>query len=114
MREHEHLPVLDAAQRYTKKIADAKLQRHVHAANGTTQHHALAMQFDLPHEAVGTGIMRLETDWQREGVEPHCAARPGGIDPTCCCLTPHDFCLPAGIVFPVVAQDLKGPRSVSP
>ena len=39
--------------------------------------------------AVGTHIVRVETDGQGKRVEPQCAARPGGIDPARCCLTPH-------------------------
>jgi hypothetical protein len=68
---------------------------------GAAQHHVFAMKFDLPHAAVCARIVRVEADGQREWVEPQGAARPGGIDPACCCLTPHGFDLPAGIMFPV-------------
>jgi len=71
--------------------------------NGTAQHNAFAVKFDLPYAAIGTDIVRMEADGQRKRVEPLCAARPGGIDPACCCLTPHGFGLPAGIMFPVDA-----------
>ena len=92
-----------AAQRDAEKIADANVDRHLHAVDGTAQHDAFAMKFDLPHAAVGAGIVRIEADGQGKRVEPQCAARPGGIDPACCCLTPHGFSLPAGIMFPVDA-----------
>ena len=71
--------------------------------DGTAQHDAFAMKFDLPHAAVGAGVLRIEADGKGKRVEPQCAARPGGIDPACCCLTPHGFSLPAGIMFPVDA-----------
>ena len=110
VREHEHLTVIDAAQCYPEKIADAKLQRHAHAANGTMQHHALAIELDLAHEAVGTGVMRLEADGQREGVEPQRTARPSGIDPACCCLTPHVFVSPPGFCSRSLRETLSQPR----
>jgi hypothetical protein len=59
------------------------------------------MKFDPAHAAIRARIMRMEADGQGKGVEPQCATRPGGIDPACCCLTPHGFYLPAGIMFPV-------------
>ena len=101
MNQHQHLGVVDAAQRHAEKIAHANVDRHLHAVEGTAQDDAFAMKFDLPHAAVCAGVVRIEADGQRERVEPQCAARPGGIDPACCCLTPHGFYLPAGIMFPV-------------
>ena len=101
MHQHQHLGIVDAAQRDAEKIADADVDRHLHAAHGTAQHDAFAVEFDVPHAAVGAGIMRFEADGQGKRVEPQGAARPGGIDPACCCLTPHGFYLPAGIMFPV-------------
>ena len=103
MHQHQHLGVVDAAQRDAEKIADANVDRHLHAVEGTTQNDAFAVKFDLPHAAICAGVVRIEADGQRERVEPQCAARPGGIDPACCCLTPHGFYLPAGIMFPVDA-----------
>ena len=101
MNQHQHLRIVDAAQRDAEKIADADVDRHPHAVHGTAQHDAFAVKFDLTHAAVGAGIVRIEADGQGKRVEPQCAARPGGIDPACCCLTPHGFYLPAGIMFPV-------------
>ena len=101
--QHQHLRVVDAAQRDAEKIADANVDRHPHALDGTAQHDAFAMKFDLPHAAVGAGIVRIEAERKGKRVEPQGAARPGGIDPACCCLTPHGFSLPAGIMFPVDA-----------
>ena len=94
MGEYQHLGIVDAAQRDAKKIADADVDGHPHAVQRTPQHDAFAMKFDLPHAAVGTGIVRVEADGQGKRVEPQCAARPGGIDPACCCLTPHGFLSP--------------------
>src|ERR1700694_1135216 len=105
MSENEHLGVVDAAQRNAEKIADANVDRHLHAVQGTAQNDAFAMKFYIPHAAVRAGVVRIEADRQREWVEPESAARPGGIDPACCCLTPHGFYLPAGIMFPVDTRD---------
>ncbi len=101
MNQHQHLGIVDAAQRDTEEIADANVDRHPHAVHGTVQHDAFAVKFDSPHAAVCAGVLRIEADGQGKRVEPQCAARPGGIDPACCCLTPHGFYLPAGIMFPV-------------
>ncbi len=79
--------------------------------HGAAQHDAFAMKLDLPDISVGARIMRVEADRQRKRVEPQGAARPGGIDPACCCLTPHGFSLPARIMFPVDARDLSAPPS---
>ena len=83
MNQHQHLGVVEAAQRHAEKIADANVDRHLHAVQGTAQHDAFAMKFDVPHAAVGTAVVRVEADRQRKRVEPQCAARPGGIDPAC-------------------------------
>src|SRR5450759_4107095 len=97
MNQHQHLGVVDAAQRDAEKIAHANVDRHLNAVHGTTQDDAFAMKFDLAHAAVGTRIVRIEADRQRERVEPQCAARPGGVDPACCSLTPHGFNSPPGL-----------------
>src|SRR5882757_7689066 len=107
MLEHQHLRFLDVAERNAEEVADANVDSHPHALNGTAHDDAFAMNFDLPDAAIGTHVVRGEAHWQRKRVEPHCAARPGGIDPACCCLTPHDFFLPAGIMFPVDTRDLS-------
>ena len=41
MHQHQHLGVVDAAQRKPEKIADADVDRHLHAVQGTTQDDAL-------------------------------------------------------------------------
>ncbi|GAB1715308.1 MAG: hypothetical protein NTAFB05_03500 [Nitrobacter sp.] len=81
---------------------------------GASQRHALAVKFDLPNAAVGSAVARSKTDGQRERVEPQVAARPGRIDSACCCLTPHGFSLPAGIMFPVDGAIMpeRGPDSL--
>ena len=112
MLEHQHLRFVDAAQRDAEKIADAEIHGHAHALHGTAQHDAFAVKFDLPHAAIRAGVVRMEADRQRKRVEPQDAARPGGIDPACCYLTPHGFGLPAGIMFPVDTQDLSRGLSV--
>ena len=83
MHQHQHLRVVETAQRNAEKIADANIDRHPHALDGTAQHDAFAMKFDLPHAAVGAGILRIEAERKRKRVEPQGAARPGGIDPAC-------------------------------
>ena len=110
MHQHQHLGVVDAAQRHAEKIADADVDRHLHAVQGTTQNDAFAVKFDLPHAAVRTGVVRIEADGQRERVEPQCAARPGGIDPACCCLTPHGFISPPGLCSRSIRETLPEPR----
>ena len=83
MRQNQHLGVVDAAQRNAEKIADANVDGHLHAVQGTAQNHAFAVKFDLPHAAVRTDVVRIEADGQGKRVEPQCAARPGGIGPAC-------------------------------
>ncbi len=96
MQQYQHLGVVDPAQRDAAKITDTKIDGHPHALDGTPDHDTLAMKLDTAHAVVGANIVRIETHWKRERVEPQYAARPGGIDPACCCLTPHGFSLPAG------------------
>ena len=83
MNQNQHLGVVDAAQRNAEKVADANVDGHLHTVQGTAQHHAFAMKFDLPHAAVRADVMRIEADGQRKRVEPQCAARPDGIGPAC-------------------------------
>ena len=109
MDEDEHLTITGLAQGNAAEIADANVDGHPDALDGTAQHDAFAVKFDLPHAAVGTNVVRMEADGQRKRVEPLCAARPRGIDPACCCLTPHGFSLPAGIMFPVDGVTLAAP-----
>ena len=111
MREHQHLGVVDAAQRDAEKIADADVDRHLHAVDGTAQHDAFAVKFDLPHAAVGAGVVRIEADGQGKRVEPQCAARPGGIESRLLLFDASRLCLPAGIMFPVDARDRSRARS---
>ena len=112
MGENQHLRVVDAAKRNAEEIAHPNADRHPHAAERSTQDDAFAVKFDAPHAAVRAGIVRIEADGQREGVEPQGTARPGGIDPACCCLTPHGSSLPAGIMFPVDSGDFARALSV--
>src|SRR3954451_3466331 len=107
MDQDEALRLVAAAQRDAGEVADAHVDRHPHAADGTAQHDAFTMKLDLPDISVGARIMRIEADRKGKRVEPQ-AARPGGSDPACCCLTPHGFSLPARIMFPVDARTLAG------
>src|SRR5580693_2456039 len=109
MGQHQHLGVVDAAQRNAKKIAHPDVDRHPHAVDGTMQNDAFAVKFYPPHAAVRAGVVRVEAEGQREGVEPQCAARPGGIDPACCSLTPHGFISPPGLCSRSIAGTLAEP-----
>src|ERR1700732_4038058 len=106
MGEYEHLGVVDAAARDAKKITNANVDGHLHAVEATTQHDAFAVKFDFPHAAVGAGVVRIEADGQRERAGPQCGARPGGIDPACCCLRPHGFSSPPGLCSRSIAATL--------
>ena len=64
MGKHEHLRVVDAAQRNAEEIGDANIDRHPHAVEGTAHDDAFAMKFDLPHAAIGTDVVRGEADGQ--------------------------------------------------
>ena len=110
MCQHQHLGIVAGAQPDTEKIADANADRHLHAVQGPAQNDSLAMKFDLPHAAIGTAVMRVEIDRQRKRVEPQGAARPGGIDPACCCLTPHGLVSPPGLCSRSMACTLPEPR----
>src|ERR1700722_13575038 len=109
MDQHQHLGIIDAAQGHAEKIADTDVDRHPHAVDGAMQHDAFAMKFDLTHAAVRAGIVRMEAEGKRERVEPHGAARPGGIDPACCCLTPHGFISPPGLCSRSIPETLAEP-----
>src|SRR5258708_13452470 len=100
VQKHQHLGVVDAAQGNAEKIADANIDRHLDAADGTTQHDAFAVKFDMPHTAIGAGVVRVEADRQRERVEPQCAARPGGVHPASCCFTPPPTMSPPRLPSP--------------
>ena len=110
MNQRQHLGIIDAAQRDAEKIAHANVDRHLYAMEGTAQDDAFAMKFYLSHATVCAGIVRVEADRKRERVEPQCAARPGGIDPACCCLTPHGFVSPPGLCSRSIRETLAGPR----
>src|SRR5216684_7640939 len=110
MHEHKRLGVVDAAQRDAEKIAHANVDRHPHAVDGTMQYDAFAVKFYPPYAAVRAGVLRMKADGQREGVEPQCTARPGGIDPACCSLTPHVFISPPGLCSRSIGETVAEPR----
>jgi hypothetical protein len=62
MRQHQHLRVVETTQCHAEKVADANVDRHPHAIDGTVQHDTLAMKFDPPHAAVCAGIVRMEAE----------------------------------------------------
>src|SRR5580698_9350303 len=109
MRQHQHLRLVGAAQRDAEEIADANLDSHPHAVDGPMQDDAFAVKFYSPRAAVGADVVRIEADGQREWVEPQCAARPGGIDPACCSLTPHGFFSPPGLCSRSMHEGLAEP-----
>jgi hypothetical protein len=109
MNQHKHLGVLQVTQCYAAKVANENLDRHLHAMNGTTHHNAFAMQLHSAHTTVRAEIVRLKADWQRERVEPQGAARPGGIDPACCCLTPQGLYPPPGLCSRSMRETLPKP-----
>ncbi len=51
--------------RDAEEIADANIDRHPHAEDGTAQHDMFAMKLDLPHAAIRARILRMEA--QRKG-----------------------------------------------
>ncbi|GLR96564.1 hypothetical protein GCM10007858_42010 [Bradyrhizobium liaoningense] len=107
MHEDERLRVVIAAQGDAGEVGNAHVDRHLHAADGTAQHDTLAMKLDLPDMSVGARVMRIEADRKGKGVEPQGAARPGGSDPACCCLTPHGFSSPRRDYVPGRCEDLS-------
>ena len=54
------LRFVETAPRDAEKVADADVDRHPHALDGTVQHDAFAMNFDLPHAAVGADVPCIE------------------------------------------------------
>src|SRR3989440_12157481 len=113
MDQHKHLGVLKSAQCYAAKVANENLDHQLHAMYGTTQHNAFAMQLHSAHTTVRAEIVRVKADWQRERVEPQGAARPGGIDPACYCLTPHGLYPPPGLCSPSSRETLPKPVAES-
>ena len=81
MHQHQHLRIVDAAQRNAEKIADAEVDRHPHALQGAAQHDAFAMKFDVPHAAVGADVVRIEADGQERGSSRNARLDPAGLIP---------------------------------
>ena len=71
MHQHQHLrPVVETAQSDAEEIADPNVDGHLHALDGTAQHDAFAVNFDLPHAAVGAVVLRIEAQPEGKRVEP--------------------------------------------
>ncbi len=81
MQQHQHLDVVDPAQRNAAEIADTKIDGHPHALHGTPEHDTLAMKFDTAHAVVGADIVRLEAHWKREGSSRNARLDPAGLIP---------------------------------
>ena len=62
VHQHQHPRVVGLADGDAEKIADADVDRHLHAANGAAQDDVFAMQFDVPDVAVGARVVRVEAD----------------------------------------------------
>jgi hypothetical protein len=56
------LDVAGGAQRNPEEIAHADFDRHPHAVDGTTQHNAFAMKFDISYAPIRAYVMRVEAD----------------------------------------------------
>ena len=106
MLQHQHLFVAASMQRDAKEIADANIDRHPHAENGTAQHDMFAMKLDLPHAAIRARILRVEAERKGKWVEPQCTARPGGIDSACWCLPPQSSVSPPGLCSRSMCESL--------
>ena len=109
MHQRQHLRLIRAAQRDAEEITDPNVDSHPHAVDGAMQDDTFAVKFYSPHAAVGAGVVRVEADGQRVWVEPQCAARPGGIGPACCSLTPHGFFSPPGLCSRSMRESLDEP-----
>jgi len=106
VHENQRAPVIGFAAGDAEKIADANIDRHADAADGTAHGDTFAMNFDVPDAAIGAAIARLKADGQGMGVELQHAARPGGLHPTDSELTPHGLISHAGIMFPVDGRSM--------
>jgi hypothetical protein len=70
MNQNDRLRIVRPTPRDAEEVADANVDRHPHAADGPTQNNAFVMKFDMPDAAVCTGVVRVEADGKRVGVEP--------------------------------------------
>ncbi len=81
MNQHEHLGIVDAAQRDAAEIADPHVDSHPHALDGTPKHDAFAVKFYPAHAAIRTDVMRIEADRQRERSSRNARLDPAGLIP---------------------------------
>ena len=81
MHQHQHLRVVETAPCDAEKIADANVDGHLHAVDGTAQHDAFAVKFDLPHAAVGAGVLRVEAERKGRGSSRNARPDPAGLIP---------------------------------
>ena len=110
MCDDQRLTIVSGAACNAEEFVDANGDGHADAADGPLHQYAFAIDFDVPHAAIGAAIARLKADRQRMGVELQHAARPDGLHPADSELTPHGFISHAGIMFPVDAWTMPEPR----
>jgi hypothetical protein len=93
----------------TAESRDRQIERHAHAADAAANHDAFPEQIDYSPAFIGRFIGRFKTHRQREGVEPHRAARPGSC-PAGFHLTPRKTRPLPGCCRPVAATLPEGRR----
>ncbi len=81
MNQHQHLGIVDAAQRDAEKIADANVDRHPHAVDGTAQHDAFAMKFDLRTPPSARVSCALKLTGRESGSSRNARLDPAGLIP---------------------------------
>ena len=109
MNQNQRASAVRFAAGDAEKIANANIDRHADAADGTAHSDAFTIDFDVPDAAIGAAIARFKADGQGMGVELQHAARPDGLHPADSELTPHDFISHAGIMFPVDGRSMPEP-----
>ncbi len=60
MQQHQHLRVVRVTQRNAAEIADPEVDGHPHTLDGSPEHNALAVQFNVAHAIVGADVVRIE------------------------------------------------------
>jgi len=76
VHQQNHLCIFRVATRDAQKVSDANVDRHGNAVDGTTDHHALAREFDVPYAIVGAAIAGIVASRKEKRVGLRCAARP--------------------------------------
>jgi hypothetical protein len=112
--------ISEETDRDAAKRGDRQIERHAHAVDRATQHHALAMQIDDAQPLVSGFVDGFETHRQSEWVEPEReprraralglpdAAQPGS-GPAGLHLTPQKCRTPPGLLSPGCRHRAIGP-----